>query len=174
APAEPLRATSLRSRPRTRPSHRLGQPTNSRCWRPRPSAVGMTSPSCATTPMEPWTAPASGLEAKLKRTLRQAAIKRSPWASKTGGKIIAAGTASNGATGNDFALSRYSTLGVLDTTFGSSGKVLTDFAGGNDQAFAMAIQTSDGKIVAAGGAFNGINGSDYALARYSADGAIDT
>src|SRR5262249_40962988 len=90
------------------------------------------------------------------------------------GKIVAAGTAANGGTGNDFALSRYSTAGVLDTTFGSSGKTLTDFAGGNDQALAMAIQPSDGKIVAAGVAFNGTNGNDYAVARYSVDGAVDT
>lgn len=93
---------------------------------------------------------------------------------QTGGKIVAAGVASNGAAGNDFALARYSSAGVLDTSFGSSGKVLTDFAGGNDQVFAMAIQPSDSKIVAAGFAFNGINGNDYALARYSSDGAIDT
>jgi uncharacterized delta-60 repeat protein len=93
---------------------------------------------------------------------------------QTGGKIVAAGVASNGATGNDFALARYSSAGVLDTTFGSSGKVLTDFAGGNDQVFAMATQPSDSKIVVAGVAFNGISGNDYALARYSSDGAIDT
>jgi len=90
------------------------------------------------------------------------------------GKIVAGGVASNGSTGNDFALSRYSSAGVLDTTFGSSGKVLTDFAGASDQALAMAIQPSDGKIVAAGVAFNGTNANDYGLARYSVDGAIDT
>ena len=30
-------------------------------------------------------------------------------------------------TGNDFALARYNTNGTLDATFGTGGKVITDF-----------------------------------------------
>jgi uncharacterized delta-60 repeat protein len=41
------------------------------------------------------------------------------------GKIVAAG-----ASDNDFALVRYTTRGRLDPTFGSGGKVLTDFGSG--------------------------------------------
>ena len=82
------------------------------------------------------------------------------------GKIVAAGSSAS-----DFALARYSADGSLDTTFSSDGKLTTDF-GSTDQALAVAVQ-SDGKIVMAGAMFNGTN-DDFALARYSADGALDT
>src|SRR5579885_1516748 len=48
----------------------------------------------------------------------------------------------------DFALARYDADGSLDLSFGSGGRVVTDF-GGDDEAFAVAVQ-SDGKIVVAG------------------------
>ena len=51
----------------------------------------------------------------------------------------------------DFALARYNTDGSLDTTFGTNGKVMTDFGGvwTGEYANALAIDSS-GKIVAAG------------------------
>jgi hypothetical protein len=65
---------------------------------------------------------------------------------------------------HDFALARYNADGSLDAIFSGDGKVTTDFAGDEDQARAVAIQT-DGKIVAAGGAV--VSGTrDFALARY--------
>ncbi len=65
--------------------------------------------------------------------------------------------------------------GQLDTTFGSGGKVTTDFASSFDNASAVAIQ-SDGKIVAAGGVFGSAaaGSADFALARYNSDGSLDT
>ncbi len=54
--------------------------------------------------------------------------------------------------------------GSLDPSFGTGGKVTTDFGSGFDVAFALAL-TSDGKIVVAGTSFNGAN-YDVALARY--------
>jgi len=79
------------------------------------------------------------------------------------GKIVAAGQAfSNG----DFALARYNTDGSVDTSFGSAGKVTTDFDGGGDVGFGMALQ-SDGKIVVAG--YATIAGTaEFAVARYEA------
>jgi uncharacterized delta-60 repeat protein len=77
------------------------------------------------------------------------------------GKIVAAGMA-----GTNFALARYNTNGTLDATFGSGGKVITDF-GGNDVALGVAVRT-DGKVVAVG------RGSGFALARYNSDGTLDT
>jgi uncharacterized delta-60 repeat protein len=79
------------------------------------------------------------------------------------GKIVAAGSA-----GGDFALARYNADGSLDSTFGSSGKVTTDF-GGFDAASAVAIQP-DGRIVAAGRT----EGGDFALTRYNSNGSLDT
>ncbi len=86
------------------------------------------------------------------------------------GKILLAGLAEIGAN-NDFVLIRLNTDGSTDNTFGTSGMVTTDFAGGDDRAFAIAIQT-DGKIVLAGQAYNGSD-LDIALARYNTNGTLD-
>jgi uncharacterized delta-60 repeat protein len=86
------------------------------------------------------------------------------------GKIVAVGRTS----GDDFAIARYAVDGSLDTTFAGDGKQTTDLAGW-DAASAVAIQ-DDRKIVVAGttnaGAF--VGDDDFALARYSADGSLDT
>jgi uncharacterized delta-60 repeat protein len=80
------------------------------------------------------------------------------------GKIVAVGSAGSGGSG-DFASARLNTDGSLDTTFGIGGKVQTPVGNGNDQSYAMGIQ-SDGKIVAAGESNNGTN-ADFALVRWS-------
>jgi uncharacterized delta-60 repeat protein len=71
-----------------------------------------------------------------------------------------------GGTGQDFAVARYTFKGDLDTTFGTLGRVITDF-GGDDRAEAVALQ-SDGKIVVAGR-----SDGDFALARYTTAGTLD-
>jgi uncharacterized delta-60 repeat protein len=89
------------------------------------------------------------------------------------GRIVAAGFAVNPATGRaDFALARYHLDGTLDASFGTDGRVTTDFFGDNDGIEAIAIQP-DGKIVAAGFASSG-SAFRLALARYQADGTLDT
>ncbi len=79
------------------------------------------------------------------------------------GKIVLAG----GADGN-FALMRLNANGTVDTGFGTSGKVTTDFSGGNDFIRGIVIQ-ADGKIVA-----GGTGGDGFALARYDSNGNLDT
>ncbi len=59
------------------------------------------------------------------------------------GKIVVAGNA-----GNDFVVARYTSSGVLDTTFGTGGVVTTDIRS-TVLAESLAIQ-DDGKIVVAG------------------------
>ena len=82
------------------------------------------------------------------------------------GKIVVAGT----SDANDFVVVRYTSAGALDTSFDSDGKVTTDI--GTDpsinQAYAVAVQT-DGKLVVAGQVNH-----DFAVARYTAAGALDT
>ena len=87
------------------------------------------------------------------------------------GKIVVAGHTWNGSN-YDFALVRYTSGGALDTTFNSTGRVTTAMGSSHDQATSLAIQ-SDGKIVVAGYAWNGSN-YDFAVARYTAAGALDT
>ena len=88
---------------------------------------------------------------------------------QTDGKIVAVGT----GTGR-FEIARYNADGTLDTTFDGDGFVFTDFTAGTDSASAVAIQ-ADGEIVAAGDAGGlGEYTSAFALARYHADGTLDT
>lgn len=89
---------------------------------------------------------------------------------QSNGKIVAAGTSSDGVT-SEFAITRYNSNGSLDSTFGSDGMVTTAF-GFQDEAFAVAIQ-SDGKIVAAGYMYDGTE-RDFAIARYNVDGTPDS
>ena len=86
------------------------------------------------------------------------------------GKIVVAGT-SFISTSNDFALARYNTNGTLDNTFGTLGKVTTDIGLGSDEVNSMVLQ-ADGKIVVAGSSIVG-SFTDFALARYNADGTLD-
>ena len=61
----------------------------------------------------------------------------------------------------------------LDLTFGKKGKVSTDLGKGESYANDVVV-LSDGKIVAGGtGRLKGRFASDFALARYTADGKID-
>src|SRR5262249_6865942 len=85
------------------------------------------------------------------------------------GKIIVVG-----AVGDDFSVVRYTAAGAFDTSFGTNGRVTTDF-GATDKARAAAVQ-ADGKIVVAGvksTVEGGLITSDFALARYNADGSLD-
>lgn len=87
-------------------------------------------------------------------------------------KLVAAGR-SNATGGNSqIALVRYNPNGSRDTGFGPahSGIVRAPVAR-NAVAFALA-QQPDGKLVAAGSAFNGSN-TDFALARYDRNGSLD-
>jgi uncharacterized delta-60 repeat protein len=85
------------------------------------------------------------------------------------GKILVAGNADS-----DFGLVRYNINGSLDTTFDGDGIVTTDFFGFTDSGRSITVQ-NDGKILVAGLITNSINFDfDFGLARYNADGSLDT
>ncbi|MFD6986406.1 calcium-binding protein, partial [Streptomyces sp. NPDC059956] len=87
------------------------------------------------------------------------------------GKIVTAGVGGPNPDFGDFAVARHNPDGSLDVSFGTGGRVTTDF-GDEDVAFAVALQ-ADGKIVAAGTA--DLNtGLEFGMARYNADGSPDT
>jgi uncharacterized delta-60 repeat protein len=90
------------------------------------------------------------------------------------GKLVAAGRSRiSGAGGSvDFAVARYHPDGSFDTTFDGDGKQTTDFAGGDDLALDMQLQ-SDGKIVVVGRA-GYHNNIDFAVVRYNPDGSLDS
>ena len=79
------------------------------------------------------------------------------------GKIVVVGTA-----GEDIIVARFTTVGTLDTTFNTTGYVLTSF-GVPSNAYSVAIQPSDQKIVVVGN----IDVSALAI-RYNTNGSLDT
>jgi uncharacterized delta-60 repeat protein len=86
------------------------------------------------------------------------------------GKIVASGFSYSGG-GFGFAVVRYNVNGSLDTTFNLTGKVTTainTYSSGQS----VAVQ-GDGKIVVAGYS-NAGGASDISVARYNADGSLDT
>jgi uncharacterized delta-60 repeat protein len=90
------------------------------------------------------------------------------------GKIVAAGSTS----GEELWLARYLPDGSLDPSFGDGGEVVTKI-GGWGFASAVALQP-DGKIVVAGGSYQGGGDSDheileeFTLARYNPNGSLDS
>lgn len=91
------------------------------------------------------------------------------------GKIVVVGSTLTDSF-TDFAIARFNPDGSLDTTFGGGDGIFTfDFAGGNDDAHAVAIQ-ADGKIVVAGNARNAAEFGgdfDFGILRLTTAGALD-
>jgi uncharacterized delta-60 repeat protein len=88
------------------------------------------------------------------------------------GKAVIAGYSGTGGR-QHIILARYQD-GVLDASFGSGGKVLTDLPNGTEKARSLAIQ-SDGKIVAAGYLnVSPTSPREFGVTRYLPDGSIDT
>jgi uncharacterized delta-60 repeat protein len=79
------------------------------------------------------------------------------------GKILLGGYCSG-----DFCIARFNSNGTLDTSFGSSGKVIQPIGSSNDYGYSLAIQ-SDGKIL-----LGGYCNSDFCIARFNSNGTLDT
>lgn len=88
-------------------------------------------------------------------------------------KIVAAGIrpAVSGVE-RDFATVRLNPNGTFDTTFGSGGKVFTDFYGLRNQAKSIAIDANNNIVV--GGSTRTDSRAKFALIRYKINGQIDT
>lgn len=82
-------------------------------------------------------------------------------------KIVIAGSSLN-----DMLIIRYDENGSLDATFSGDGVETVDFALGDDEAYAVEVD-SNGKIVAGGYATDPVTGEDFALARFNSDGTPD-
>jgi uncharacterized delta-60 repeat protein len=83
------------------------------------------------------------------------------------GSIVVAGTADG-----DVALVRYTDHGEVDESSGDHGSRVTDF-GSDDFANGIAL-TGDGHILVAGHTLGSGGDLDFALARYTAEGELDT
>ncbi|MBS0444402.1 MAG: hypothetical protein JSR59_00490 [Proteobacteria bacterium] len=119
-----------------------------------------------------------GVNGKVVTDFRGLAAEPSSVVIQPDGKILVAGGAFPlFVFAGDFKLARYDPDGTLDATFGSGGIVTTSFPGQGSYASALALQ-SDGKIIAAGTDYVDFSSedssdTDFALARYNADGTPD-
>ena len=90
-----------------------------------------------------------------------------------------AGTPGGGTDADDdyteFALARYTSAGVLDTSFNSGGTVTLGFGtSGNDSAGRAVDVDAKGRIIVGGDVAFGTSERAFALARFNADGTLDT
>jgi uncharacterized delta-60 repeat protein len=90
------------------------------------------------------------------------------------GRIVLGGhTLTDDLSIADMAFARYMPDGALDSTFGSSGRVVVDVRGTPDEARGVVVLPG-GQIVAAGLSKNPGGWADLAMLKLKADGAIDT
>ncbi|MFV1983053.1 MAG: hypothetical protein ACC657_05880 [Thiohalomonadales bacterium] len=94
------------------------------------------------------------------------------------GKIIVVGSAYSDVGSDDMAIFRFTSAGILDTTFNSVGYVTHDGAGqgisnSTDKGLAVALQ-SDGKIVVAGYGQHRTGGDVMVVWRYTQNGLLDS
>ncbi len=90
------------------------------------------------------------------------------------GKIILAGYSDDGSNKNA-ALIRLNTNGTLDTSFGTSGKVLTDFITNRaDEIKTVKIHSLTGNIIVGGTSSLTSTNSQAVIARYTSAGLLDT
>jgi uncharacterized delta-60 repeat protein len=87
----------------------------------------------------------------------------------SGNIIVVGASVLNGAS--SIALTRYTSAGVLDTTFGVNGIVLTAISSGSS-GYALVLQ-SDGKIVVTGSVLQS-NEVWIPIVRYNTSGSLDT
>ena len=88
------------------------------------------------------------------------------------GRIVVAGWVMNDALEMEIALARYNVDGSLDASFGTGGKLTTPIQAGAE-AFGV-VRQPDGKIVVSGYSDDASGNRDFALARYNADGTLDS
>ena len=90
------------------------------------------------------------------------------------GDILIGGVATTKSGRNEFGLARYTSNGVLDTTFGTNGLVATKVGTRSDAPSALLLQPNGqilmGGFEVAGGNIPGM----MSLVRYNATGALDT
>ena len=87
------------------------------------------------------------------------------------GRVVVAGTTSNNSSDWNSLVARYTSSGVLDTTFNGTGVNITGPAGYDE--FRAVVLQPDGKIVAGGKQTSG-QAELFAVARFNTNGTLDT
>lgn len=90
---------------------------------------------------------------------------------RTDNRTMLIGRSKSGSA-TDFAVVRYASNGILDSTFGSVGTTVVDLSGREDLAFAATFDLNN-RILAVGRSHNGSN-FDVGMARYNSNGTLNT
>ena len=88
-------------------------------------------------------------------------------------KVVVAGVRPSDVGDRDIAVLRFNPNGSLDSSFGSGGKVFTNFTGYSDQAKAIVIDANNNIVVAGHTLTDSTNGQMFALVRYTENGQLD-
>ncbi|TYL48324.1 DUF4347 domain-containing protein [Marinomonas sp. IMCC 4694] len=88
------------------------------------------------------------------------------------GKVNVIGNKNAGGDA-DYQLVRLNANGLMDTTFGASGKVTTDLDSRNNYAWGADIDAS-GSIFVAGNRYQADGNNDFVLAKYNSDGSLNS
>jgi uncharacterized delta-60 repeat protein len=91
------------------------------------------------------------------------------------GKVVAAGYEQDAGGNRDFAITKFTEAGQLDSSFSGDGIRTQSFDNGtnDDEANDVALQ-GDGKIVVVGQSAQNATGFDFAIARFRSGGGLDT
>ncbi|MEZ6072938.1 MAG: SdrD B-like domain-containing protein [Pirellulales bacterium] len=91
------------------------------------------------------------------------------------GNVIVAGSSDHGGlTGSDFAVARLTSAGALDFSFDGDGRQTVDFGNTLDIGYDVALDSQGNVIVAGASNQGGATGSDFAVARLTSAGVLDT
>ena len=110
-----------------------------------------------------------GINGKARFAVTGLVDQNNVFALQTDGKMITAGPYNSG-TNWDLVVVRLNSDGSPDNSFGTSGKVTTAVATGNEVPYGIVIQP-DGKIIIGGGGNNA--DADVFLVRYNSNGTLD-
>jgi uncharacterized delta-60 repeat protein len=86
------------------------------------------------------------------------------------GGIVLAG----GAGAESSALARLTRSGGLDSGFGSGGIAINDLGIGQGDSLRAFVRLDDGRYVGCGTVFGGTTSADFVIARFNANGSLDT
>jgi uncharacterized delta-60 repeat protein len=160
-------SSAVNYRPNACDDPRLVSDYNEKCyWRPRPSSVGFAVMRFLSNGLPD---PLFGVSGAVTTDFGDVSVAFAV-AVQPDGKIVAAGTTGRGEfTSGRFAVARYLPDGKLDSSFGSKGRVVSDFGDRGIQAVAL---QPDGKLLAAG-PVDVNHRLQFGLVRYLMDGTLD-
>ncbi|PYE55714.1 hypothetical protein [Deinococcus yavapaiensis] len=132
---------------------------------------GPVSLSLAGLPSGASSAPVTIAEGQSSATLTVSALGTASHSQPT--TVALTGASNSGTVTKNVTVTVRGPAGSLDTTFGANGIAVTPIGIGEDVPYAMAVQ-DDGKLVVVGSTMNSTTSSDFAVVRYTRDGALDS